>query len=146
MLSCGSHGADVLLLVSFDRLRHVVGTVSLGLWNLTLLKKSSNQQWYCGLTNPVFGFKTKQTFLKCSFDGHRCIPRWHLGLHLGSELPDANSLDRAKTGAPKTCNLRSLITTRMELKSSSLKIPASRVGRVLCSATAVLRAYGHSER
>ncbi len=71
VLSCGSHGADVLLLVSFDRLRHVVGTFSLGLWNLTLSKKSSNRQWYCGLTNPVFGFKTKQTFLAFSFDGPR---------------------------------------------------------------------------
>ncbi len=71
VLSCGSHGADVFLLVSFDRLRHVEGIVSSGLWNLTLSKKSSNRQWYCGLTNLVFGFKTKQTFLACSFDGPR---------------------------------------------------------------------------
>ena len=124
---CGSHKVDVLSWVSFDRRFHVVGTVNLGLRSLTLSKKSSNRQWYCGLTIPVFGFKTRQTFCTCLFDGPRWIPILHYGLRLGNELPDPNSLDRANTGAPNTCSLCSFISTRMELNCFSCEIPPSSV-------------------
>ena len=59
MPPCGSHKVDVLSWVSFDRHHQVVGMVASGLLNLTLSKKSSNRQCYCGLTSPVIVFKTR---------------------------------------------------------------------------------------
>ena len=49
----------------------------------TVENRSSKTTWYCGLTSPVFRFKTRATLLACEGERPRYIPVWERGSHLG---------------------------------------------------------------